>query len=506
MRGERRVDVVAYRHVSQQRFHRRGVLVRVRQLVDERAPEADSGRLARRARAARLARARHEHHLALLVARRQRRRHGVRPRGVVHQQRRHVRPQQPLHERLEARRGAHDVRDGSEVHVQVDGMIHKPSARRAHGCARALDLFEPLDLGCQKRCRVARLVQRAARRLARAQRLAHAGARGALGLDERLERLPGLRRGLRERHGLPLRALQLQLQLLAMTLDQLHMRKAAGQRLLRFGQLAARLLLRTLAVALRALQLLGLALEQAALLRVFGLLGGQARHVRIGLLAVALHLGQLLDGLRAIGFGLRALRSIGLKRHAQLGLVALGGTALLVQQQRRTVETLDGRRGAAVPAGQLSRVHALAADLLLQLLGRGLGLGDGGALLLQLRFQRPLARERVVPPAAQRAKVVHCEGQAQIRQLVGQPLVGAGALRLALQRPQLTLHLGGHVLHAGQVRVHGRQLALAFRLALLVLQHAGGLLDESPAILRLRLQDGVQAALRDDGVRPRAQP
>ena len=159
-----------------------------------------------------------------------------------------------------------------------------------------------------------------------------------------------------------------------------------------------------------------------------------------------------------------------------------------------------------MPAGQLSRVHALAADLLLQLLGRGLGLGDGGALLLQLRFQRPLARERVVPPAAQRAQVVHCEGQAQIRQLVGQPLVGAGALRLTGQRPQLTAQLSGQVGQAGEVGGHGVELAQGPLPAAAVLEDAGGLLDESPAILRLRLQDGVQAALRDDGVRPRAQP
>ena len=42
------------------------------------------------------------------------------------------------------------------------------------------------------------LVQRGARRLAAPSAYAHGVARGALGLDERLQRLPGLRRGLRE--------------------------------------------------------------------------------------------------------------------------------------------------------------------------------------------------------------------------------------------------------------------------------------------------------------------
>ncbi|MFR5615622.1 MAG: hypothetical protein ACLTJ9_07000 [Eggerthella lenta] len=211
MRGERRVDVVAYRHVSQQRFRRRGVLVRVRQLVDERAPRpaAAASRAGHAAPSPRAARA---------PPRPARRAPPAPPprRSPARSSTNSADTSAPSSRSTSASKPA-EARTTcawEQVHVQVDGMIHKPSARRARGRARALDLFEPLDLGCQKRCRVARLVQRAARRLARAQRLAHAGARGALGLDERLERLPGLRRGLRERHGLRLRALQLQLQLL----------------------------------------------------------------------------------------------------------------------------------------------------------------------------------------------------------------------------------------------------------------------------------------------------
>lgn len=80
------VDVVAYRRLPPAaRFHRRGVLVRVASSSTSARPRPTAA-AARRAQGTRgaLARARHEHHLALLVvARRQRRRHGVRPRGVA---------------------------------------------------------------------------------------------------------------------------------------------------------------------------------------------------------------------------------------------------------------------------------------------------------------------------------------------------------------------------------------------------------------------------------------
>ena len=506
MRGERRVDVVAHDDVAQQRLHRGRVGLRIGQVVHERAPQPGSRRRAGGARTARLARTRHEHHLAPFVARGQREGHGARAGRVVHEQRRHVRAQKALYKRFEALRGAHGVRDGIESRAEVGGVVERPRARRAGGGARAFDLFERLDLGRQKRGRVARLVERRARVLARGVRLPHARPGRPLVLREPFELLPGARRSLGERCGLGLSALELKLQLLAVPLDELHVREAARKRLLRLGQLAAHPLALALGVALGALELVGLALEAAPALGVERLFGREALHVRVGPGALAAHLGQLPLGLGAVGLGLGALGLVRLERHAQLGLVALSRAALLVQKQRRPVEALHRRRRAPVPARQLARIRALAPDALLQLLGQLFGLRDRGAPLLELGRKRLLARGRLVPTAAQRAQVVHGQCEAHLGQLGGQLLVGPRALGLALERSQLALHLGGHVPHAGEVRVHRGQLALAFRLALLVLEHAGGLFDERPAILRPRLQDGVERALADDGVRAGAQP
>ena len=106
----------------------------------------------------------------------------------------------------------------------------------------------------------------------------------------------------------------------------------------------------------------------------------------------------------------------------------------------------------------------------------------------------------------QLAQVVDGKLELQIGELGGKPDVGAGALRLALERFQLTLDLGGHVAHAREMLVHLGQLALAFRLALLVLERSRGLFDERAAVFGLRLQDGVEAALRDNRVRARPKP
>ena len=124
---------------------------------------------------------------------------------------------------------------------------------------------------------------------------------------------------------------------------------------------------------------------------------------------------------------------------------------------------------------------------------------------LKVFHQLTLAGARRIPALAQAAQVVHGQRQADVGKLPGKLLVGAGLLRLALERAELTAHLSRHIAHTGECGVHGGQLAFAFRLALLVLEHASGLLDERAAVLRLGLQDGVQAALADDRMRAGAQ-
>ena len=135
MGGERRVDVVAYHHVAQQRLHGAGGLVRVGQLVDRARALGPAGRGAgARAAPRRARRAGDEHHLALLVAGRQRGRHGRGLGGVVHQQRRHVRlpasaPRAPRS--ASARSTRRDVRDGSRFTSPAWSSSHARAAPAA---------------------------------------------------------------------------------------------------------------------------------------------------------------------------------------------------------------------------------------------------------------------------------------------------------------------------------------------------------------------------------------
>ena len=78
--------------------------------------------------------------------------------------------------------------------------------------------------------------------------------------------------------------------------------------------------------------------------------------------------------------------------------------------------------------------------------------------------------------------------------------VAAGGLGLALERAQLAAHLAQQVLHPQQAGLGGVEAALGLLLALAVLQHAGGLLDDRPALLGAGVEHGVDLALADDHV------
>src|ERR1700744_6617064 len=58
----------------------------------------------------------------------------------------------------------------------------------------------------------------------------------------------------------------------------------------------------------------------------------------------------------------------------------------------------------------------------------------------------------------------------------------------------------GRATQAGQVRLHGFQLAQRLLLAAAVLEYAGRLLDQRAAGLRARVQHGVELALAHDDV------
>ena len=100
------------------------------------------------------------------------------------------------------------------------------------------------------------------------------------------------------------------------------------------------------------------------------------------------------------------------------------------------------------------------------------------------------------------AQVVHRKLQFQAGEHGGSIAVLDRLFGLALERLHLALHLRHDVAHAGQVIVHRGELVLALFLALLMLEDAGSFLDEHAQVLGLRLQDGAELALADDGMGP----
>ncbi len=101
---------------------------------------------------------------------------------------------------------------------------------------------------------------------------------------------------------------------------------------------------------------------------------------------------------------------------------------------------------------------------------------------------------------APRQQVVGGQPQPGVTQVGLDRLGAAGHLGLAPERLELAPQLGGEVVEPGQVRRHRLELAYRLLLALAVLEHAGGFLDERAAVLRSGLQDLRQLALADDHV------
>ena len=92
------------------------------------------------------------------------------------------------------------------------------------------------------------------------------------------------------------------------------------------------------------------------------------------------------------------------------------------------------------------------------------------------------------------------EEELQRRQLGDELAVAAGRLGLALERAQLAADLAQQVLHAQQAGLGGVEAALGLLLAAAVLEHAGGLLDDRPAVLGAGVEHRVDLALADDDV------
>ena len=140
-----------------------------------------------------------------------------------------------------------------------------------------------------------------------------------------------------------------------------------------------------------------------------------------------------------------------------------------------------GQRGLV--GGQFLGRHRQAGGGLVVLAAHGrLGLQDRVALHLPID------------------QVVGGQPQPGVAQVGLDGLGATGDLGLAAQRLELAAQLGGQVGEPGEVRRHGFELAQRLFLALAVLEHAGGFLDERAAILGPRLQDLVELALPHDDV------
>ncbi len=75
-----------------------------------------------------------------------------------------------------------------------------------------------------------------------------------------------------------------------------------------------------------------------------------------------------------------------------------------------------------------------------------------------------------------------------------------GHLGLLAQRSQLPANLGREVLDAGEVALHRVELAQRLVLAPPMLEDAGGLLNEVPALLGGSTQHGIELSLTHDHV------
>jgi hypothetical protein len=219
-------------------------------------------------------------------------------------------------------------------------------------------------------------------------------------------------------------------------------------------------------------------------------------HQRVGLLPGR---GQLLAQPGALGLQRRDDIGVG------GGVERLGQRALAFPQHPgQAAGTLHHALGAPERGGQIRL--PLGRQLVRGALRVGVELAEGR---LQLGLPCPLFVLEPVPLgplAVQGAELGPRDVQPHRPELVGQPGVGPGRGRLALERPDLPLHFADQVEQALEVLLGRRQAALGPLPAAAVLEDPGRLLDDRATVLRPGLQDGVEVALTDDHVLLAAHP
>ena len=185
--------------------------------------------------------------------------------------------------------------------------------------------------------------------------------------------------------------------------------------------------------------------------------------------------------------GVEELAAVALERPAALGDdggEAAGPLAQLLDGDERSLTSSAPRAVSSAPA---------VVDL-------GVERASSAFSAASRPAKSSLAPASAVEAGAQAGDLAAGDVDAQRGQLADQLAVAAGGLGLALERAQLAAHLAQQVLDAQQVGLGGVEAALGLLLALAVLEDAGGLLDDRPALLGAGVEHGVDLALADDDV------
>ena len=278
-----------------------------------------------------------------------------------------------------------------------------------------------------------------------------------------------------------------------------------AQGILHLGELERGVIGYALHIALFTRKLRNLIVEHHAPLVELG--GGRASgvnvllglHVRTGhFLKLRTRVLELLDHATSLMLGARNLPAH--VRQARHHVVAL-----FLEQAHVGVNAADHILHMTALLAQVAHKQALFLEHDLKLLELALLFAQAVLRKLQLGGTFLGTTLQVVPLRLQRTQLI--DGQ-HLRKLVrarGQLFVLARAIDLTLQRPQLAGNLLIDVAGTRQVLVHRLNLFERTLLAALVLGDAGGLLDEGAALLGAALQNGVELALADDGMRILAQ-
>ena len=278
-----------------------------------------------------------------------------------------------------------------------------------------------------------------------------------------------------------------------------------AQRVLHLGEFERRVIGHTLHIALLTRKLRNLIVERHA--PPVELSGGRTSgvnvflslHVRAGhFLKLRTRVLELLYHATTLMLGARDLAAhVGQARHHVV--------ALFLEQAHIGVNATDHVLHMAALLAQIAHKQALFLKHDLELLELAFLFAQAVLRKLKLGSAFLGAALQVVPLRLQRTKLVDGQYLRKFVRARGQLFVLTRTIDLTLQRSQLTGNFLIDVAGTRQVLVHRLNLFERTLLAALVLGDAGGFLDEGTALLGAALQNGIELALADDGMRILAQ-